>query len=165
MKKNVLNFVFILMGFFLMLGLIWFFSANRANSTSFNSTNGVLTAKESIYDFGNVSMAAGKVFHTFKIKNTGSEQLNITKIYTSCMCTEASFVKGDVRQGAFGMLGMSYIPTINQALAPNEEAQIEVVFDPGAHGPAGLGKIERSVFLEKSTGDKLELKITAEVVP
>jgi len=157
----------IVISILIIAGLAWISSISQKNKTN-NAvqTNGILTAQEQAYNFGNISMAAGKVSHTFKIKNNGPEPLTITKIYTSCMCTEASFIKGNIRQGAFGMLGMGYIPQINQTLASNEEAQIEAVFDPAAHGPAGLGKMERVVYVENSgKNPKFELFISAYVVP
>jgi len=167
MKKyqNVALTIFIII--LILAGFIWFFSLGLQNKDSdLSSTNGVLNSEESFFDFGTISMAAGKVSHTFKIKNTGPESLTITKIYSSCMCTEATFVKGDIKKGPFGMLGHGFIPKISQTLEPNEEAQIEVVFDPAAHGPAGLGKTERVVYLENSRkSGHLELLIKANVAP
>ncbi|KKT83316.1 MAG: hypothetical protein UW81_C0021G0020, partial [Candidatus Giovannonibacteria bacterium GW2011_GWC2_44_9] len=41
----------------------------------------------------------------------------------------------------------------------------EVVFDPAAHGPAGVGRIERAVYLENSASEALQLKFSATVTP
>lgn len=149
--------------------LIWIFgSANggsNENANALSSTKGVLTLEENSFNFGDISMAKGDVNHVFKIKNTGTESFMISKVYTSCMCTEASFIKGNIKKGPFGMQGHSgSIPTINQTLNPGEEAQIEVVFDPAAHGPAGLGLMQRVVYLENSNG-KAEINISANVTP
>lgn len=163
MKAIILTIVITLL---IIAGLAWVSSVSQKNETSSAAqTNGILTAQEQIFDFGTISMAAGKVSHIFKIKNTGTESLTITKIYTSCMCTEATFVKSNIKKGPFGMLGHGFIPGINQTLAVSEEAQIEVVFDPAAHGPAGLGKTERIVYLENTGKNNLELIITANVAP
>ena len=167
MKKyqNIALTIFIII--LILAGLIWFSSLSRQNKDSdLGSTNGVLSSEESFFDFGTISMAAGKIFHTFKIKNVGPEPLTITKIYTSCMCTEATLIKVGVRKGPFGMLSHGSLPKINQTLEPNEEVQIEVVFDPAAHGPAGLGKTQRVVSLENSgKNPKFELSISANVTP
>jgi len=159
--------IFTFIGAIAVIGLIWILqTAGKSNNSGPVSAagNGILSAEESSFDFGNVSMAAGKASHNFTIKNTGSEFLSITKIYTSCMCTEAKLLKNGNVIGPFSMLGMGYNPAVNEILAPNEEAQIQVVFDPAAHGPAGLGHIERAVVIENS-GKTLELSFKADVTP
>ena len=55
-------------------GLVWMARpGTQSNSiASPASSNGTLTVEEANnYDFGAISMAAGKVKHTFKIKNIG----------------------------------------------------------------------------------------------
>ncbi len=167
MKKyqNISLTIFIII--LILAGLIWFSSLSRQDKDSdLSLTNGVLNSEESFFDFGTISMAAGKVSHTFKVKNSGSEPLTITKIHTSCMCTEATFVKSNIKKGPFGMLGHGFLPKISETLNPNEEAEILVRFDPAAHGPAGLGKTERVVYLENSgKSGRLELLISANVAP
>lgn len=138
--------------------------ATQANIS--NSINAVLSSDENSFNFGNVSMAAGNVSHNFKIKNTGSEALAITKIYTSCMCTSAALIKNGKNIGPFGMLGHGFIPGLNETLQPGEEVEVRAIFDPAAHGPAGLGKVYRVVTLENSgRGGKLELSFGANVTP
>lgn len=128
--------------------------------------NGILSAEETAFDFGNVSMANGNVTHVFKVKNIGTDPVVISKIYTSCMCTKANFIKSGENKGPFGMPGHSYVPSLSEVLNPGEEAQVEVIFDPAAHGPAGIGQIERAVSLENSgKGEKLDLSFSANVMP
>lgn len=163
MKAIILTIVIILL---IIAGLVWIYSVSQKNETNNAArTNGILTAQERVFNFGTISMAAGKVSHIFKIKNTGTEFLTITKIYTSCMCTEATFVKSNIKRGPFGMLGHGYTPKNIAALNSNEEAEILVRFDPVAHGPAGLGKTERIVYLENTGKNNLELVITVNVAP
>ena len=112
----------------LIVGSLILISRSKIDSSSpvVQFSNGVISAEETAFDFGTISMAKGKVSHSFKIKNTGSEPLTISKIYTSCMCTEATFIKGDVRKGPVGMAGHGYVPKINEALNVGEEAEILV---------------------------------------
>ncbi len=117
------------------------------------------------YNFGSISMAAGKVTHRYAIRNTGMAPVTIQKMYTSCMCTTAALVKGEKKSAAFGMPGHTPIPTINVPMNPGEEAMVEVIFDPAAHGPAGVGPIERVVTIENSAGPPLELAFAATVTP
>ena len=172
MNKN--NFLPYLAAVVLGGGLL-FFLGNGTGRTSISSETppsnqlnaSTLSASESMFDFGTVSMSAGKVTHAFKIKNTSTTPVTITKIQTSCMCTVASLVTTTSRKGPFGMPGHVAIPKINEIIAPNQEAIIEAVFDPAAHGPAGVGKIRRIVYVEMNGNESnpLELSFEATVTP
>ena len=129
------------------------------------SSAGRLTASEAKFGFGPISMARGKVTHRYPIRNVGTEPLVIRKLYTSCMCTTAALVKNGSTSEAYGMPGHTPIPTINVPINPQEEAFVEVVFDPAAHGPAGVGPIERVVTIENNAGQPLELEFAALVSP
>ena len=125
----------------------------------------VLNIDSNSYDFGTVSMAKGEVTHEFKIKNISNNEIKIGKIYTSCMCTAAWFTKGAKQKGPFGMAGHGYVPPVNELLSPNEEAIVKVVFDPAAHGPAGVGPITRLIYIESNGSMIGELEISANVIP
>ncbi|MEK7124783.1 MAG: DUF1573 domain-containing protein [Patescibacteria group bacterium] len=129
------------------------------------SAVGVLTARETTYDFGTISMAAGKVTHVYTVTNTGTEPVNIGKMYTSCMCTTASVTLQGRTFGPYGMPGHGSVFSVNQVLAPGQEAPVEVIFDPAAHGPAGVGKIQRVVTLENNGGQPIKLYFSAMVTP
>ena len=135
----------------------------RADAASRSA--GRLAAVETKFSFGSISMAGGKVTHRYWIRNDGTEPLLIRKMYTSCMCTTAALVKGGRKFDPYGMPGHGPIPTINVPIAPQEDAIVEVVFDPAAHGPAGIGPIDRIVTIENSAGQPLELAFSANVTP
>jgi len=125
----------------------------------------VLVTNASYFDFGRIPMSGGKVSHSYSIRNSGNAPLTITKIYTSCMCTDATLITRQGEQGPFGMPGHGSIPTLAERLAPGETARVKVVFDPSAHGPAGIGLNERSVTIRNDAGRSLELSFTAMVRP
>lgn len=81
------------------------------------------------------------------------------------MCTTALLAIGEKQFGPFGMPGHMAIPRIDQNIEPNKEATVEVVFDPAAHGPAGVGLIQRLVTLENNAGESVELQFSAVVTP
>jgi len=81
------------------------------------------------------------------------------------MCTTASLIKNNKAFGPYGMQGHGFIPKINEVMNPGEEATVDVVFDPAAHGPAGVGRIERIATIENNAGKPLELGFTATVTP
>lgn len=170
MKK--INFIFGAVIVLVILATVVFIarpSANpAANDVSVAANSGELTTEEASFSFGDISMMAGKVHHSYKIYNNSAEPVMISKIYTSCMCTVAILKKDGQDFGPFGMPGHGAIPTINVQLKPKEQADVYVTFDPAAHGPAGVGRIERAVYLEtlgKSSGAPFELKFNAMVTP
>lgn len=148
-------------------GFIWIAKPNGQSSSAVSTTsNGTLTVEEANnYDFGTISMATGKVSHQFKIKNVGAEAVTINKMYTSCMCTTAELIVNGEQFGPYGMPGHGASPKIDQTINPNEEATVEVVFDPAAHGPAGVGRIQRTVIIENNAGTPVELLFAAVVTP
>lgn len=166
MKEYKLIILSIAITTILITGLIWLSKQNSPASSSTPTVNSVLSAEQTSFDFGTISMAKGNVSVKFKIKNSGPESLTITKIYTSCMCTAATLIKsGEKRLGPFGMLGHGSLPKISEILNNGEEAEMEAVFDPTAHGPAGIGKIERAITVENNTNAPLVLTIRANVTP
>ena len=126
---------------------------------------GGLQARETAFDFGSISMAAGKVTHRFWFRNESESEALIRKIYTSCMCTAATFVKGMKVINSYGMPGHGPLPAVNESLKPGEAAFVDVTFDPAAHGPAGLGPTQRVVTIESDTGRPVELHFAANVTP
>lgn len=126
----------------------------------------VLTSDAPSFDFGRISMAKGKVSHRYSIRNSGATPLTINKIFTSCMCTTATLMTPSAKTlGPFGMPGHGLLASISESLAPGELAQVDVVFDPAAHGPAGVGPTTRAVTVLNDAGLALELRFNAMVTP
>lgn len=147
-------------------GIVWLGRPAKDQTASpVLDSNGILEAEETDFDFGSISMAAGNVRHAFKVKNNSPDQVVIGKMYTSCMCTTAFLGMGDKKFGPYGMPGHGFIPKINETLSPGGEAIVEVVFDPAAHGPAGVGPIRRSITIENNGVESLELMFSAVVTP
>ena len=142
----------------LALGLIWMARINSAAGPESFANSALELVSENNVDFGTISMADGDVFRSYFLKNGGNEPVLITKIWTSCMCTEAVLkTSSGEERGRFGMHGPE---GPNFEVPPGETVEIEAVYDPNAHGPAGVGPIARSIFVEtnSSTNPKLELK-------
>lgn len=125
----------------------------------------MLKANETNFDFGTISMAAGNVSHRYWIRNTGEQPIAVRKMYTSCMCTTATLIKGGRKAATVGMPGHGFMPALNETLAPGEAAMVEVVFDPAAHGPAGIGRTERLVTIQTDLERPLELSFVVNVTP
>ncbi|MEK7512797.1 MAG: DUF1573 domain-containing protein [Patescibacteria group bacterium] len=117
------------------------------------------------YDIGSGSMARGNVSYDFQVMNNGVEPVTIRKMYTSCMCTTARLTTREGTIGPVGMPGHGFVPSINRTIAPGETATVAVTFDPAAHGPAGIGRVDRVVYLERDAGEPVELTFSATVTP
>lgn len=108
-----------------------------------------IEASPMTYDMGTVSMAKGLAPYTVKIENKGDGDLEISKIYTSCMCTNAKIKIDGVESPSFGMVGMGPSnPFWKGKIPAGKSADLEIIFDPNAHGPDAIGPITRSVTLE-----------------
>ncbi len=169
-KKSIISTIAVV---FLLGGLFWLGSvtSSRKPATPIDvagaksESKGPLLADVSSFDFGSISMAKGNVSNMVKVKNIGSAPITVNKIYTSCMCTSASVTMMGKKYGTFGMPGHGGSPSINLMMRPNEEMEVNVTFDPNAHGPAGVGTIERQIFVENSAGDPIVINFKAVVTP
>ena len=137
---------------------------SRLQSTPSDTPGSLAVVGESAYSFGSISMQDGKVSRDFIIENTGENPVRIISMYTSCMCTEALLAVGSRRAGPFGMPGHTPLPPVNVDLEPGERGTVSVVFDPAAHGPAGVGTIARTVTIESDAG-AVTLSFNATVMP
>lgn len=125
-----------------------------------------IEASPMTYDFGDVSMARGNVSYAAKIENKGNGDLEISKIYTSCMCTTAKLKIDGAESPAFGMPGHGGSnPFWKGKIPAGKSADLEIVFDPNAHGPDAVGPITRSITLETNdpARKKLELMFSGNV--
>ena len=175
MNKIVATIVLILV---LALGLLVWFSrlseSNTVSSASVSHAGGSLpdlggerlSAKETIFDFGVISMANGKVGHVFEVSNLTDDDTVLSVVETSCMCTIAFIETASGKSGPFGMPGHGgSFARANQTIGAGQFVNIRVVYDPNAHGPAGIGQIERFIDLTEANGITLRLAIRAMVTP
>lgn len=116
------------------------------------------------YDLGEVPINGGLVTKTYQITNTTDRDMELLKIVTSCMCTSANVATSDGETKYFAMeMGGDKNPLISLKLKKGEVANVNVRFDPAAHGPAGVGPFDRVVSLYFDGGIK-ELTFAGTVV-
>ncbi len=158
----------------LIVGL-FFWKGNKSSSTGNgvlatiqgDATQATITEPIPAYDFGLVSMAKGNVEHDFAITNTTNSDITINQAETSCMCTEVLLRLPDGKEmGPYGMSGhgSNFSRSVGAVIKPGEVITVKVIFDPAAHGPAGIGKIERAVTLSSGRGP-ITMQFRAEVTP
>lgn len=131
-----------------------------------NRSESQLTSPETFYNFGTISMKNGDVSKEFTVTNPTAQDITLNTVLTSCMCTSAFIIEpnGSIK-GPFKMPGMGYVPPANEVIGAGESRTIRVVYDPNAHGPAGVGQINRSITLTDATGGTVQLEIKALVTP
>jgi len=155
------------------LGLfIWGYSTREGTTASVqnivrdNISGGMLVSEEKLHDFGRISMRNGDVSKEFVITNSSDRDIVLSKILTSCMCTLAYIVESNgILKGPFGMAGHGVVPKANEIIKAGENRTIRAVFDPNAHGPAGVGRIDRFISLIDEDGNTLQFEIKATVTP
>lgn len=154
---SIVLFTFVILG-----GGIFFISSSSPAALT-ASANANFTVDTKTYDFGTVALNGAKVTKTYTIKNSGTEDLKITNVKTSCGCTTATVTIDGVKSPAFGMHTESnWVGTAS----PGKTAEITAVFDQAFHGPQGAGEITRVVSF--ATNDpqnpKVELMMSGTVV-
>lgn len=171
MKANLISIVAAVLLLFIGI-FIWGYAGKSATTASVQgaSRNGAasaLTASETFYDFGTISMKKGNVTKEFTITNSSADDVLVPSLVTSCMCTTAYIVRADgSTAGPFGMPGHSgMVPPANELIKAGESRTIRIVYDPNAHGPAGVGQIDRFVTLTDAKGGTLEIEVKALVTP
>ena len=93
------------------------------------------------YDLGTVIY--GEVAeHTFVVKNSGDEPLEILRLSTSCGCTKAAMAKED------------------KVIAPGQSANLLVTFDPAVHkDDSDLGDRKEMPDLEGDVPQNLQVAV------
>lgn len=153
------------------IGFVGFVTWNRSNQIAhpqtgqLDSVPSILKTSEKFFDFKTISMANGLVNHAFTITNSTNTSIDLKSISTSCMCTTAYLETTQGEQGPFGMPGMGYNAPVRDVIKPGESRTIKVVYNPNAHGPAGIGTIDRFVYIEDASGGTLQFEIKAFVTP
>ncbi len=169
MKKKTKNLISWSVGTIFLVGIVALIvvSGNSGGRNPAAYSASVLTTLENNFDFNTISMEDGNVSHRFEVKNEEEEPVVIEKVYTSCMCTTAYITNSSGKKyGGFGMPGHVLSSKTSIEIGPGESATIEAVFDPNAHGPSGVGLIQRSIYLETNSAKspKLEFSFQATVV-
>lgn len=66
--------------------------------------------KESVYNFGKISLKGGKVSHEFSFVNEGGKNLVITNARADCGCTRPEYNDAPVAPGKGGTVKVTFAP-------------------------------------------------------
>ncbi len=118
---NLFKNIFILLVFG--MGSIFFISCNQSTNNKAENKETVssktpnenmgtdaiakISFKENEHDFGEI-VAGETITHAFKFTNTGSADLIISNVLTSCGCTVSEFPKENIKPGESGVIKLTF---------------------------------------------------------
>ncbi|MFQ5493305.1 MAG: DUF1573 domain-containing protein [Candidatus Dojkabacteria bacterium] len=95
----------------------------------------------------------------FTLSNTGSEDLIINGLDTSCMCTRAMVITEAVSSPEVGMNHGEQEEPFEVTVEPGAQATLKVYYDPNAHGEF-QGDITRNVTIKSNDPINSKVKVT-----
>lgn len=158
MKANIVLIVVVIA---ILIGVTFIIFNGGKNSDQKNikeiQSSSTLSSDRVIHDFGEIDIMGGKVITEFTLTNNGHDKIVIIGGTTSCGCTN-----GEIDGIGFGMHEEM---RKNLTIPAGESKILKVIFDPLAHGPSGVGLVQRSVFIKTNsiTAPELEIRIKAMV--
>lgn len=161
-KKFIILIVLVMLGIF--GGAIFISSSSKTETKAvLSKTNGAkISIDHKEKKVGNIGYSKGILYHVFPIKNTGTENLEIANMFSSCMCTK-TFLKVTGKDGpSFGMRGASAPSSWVGVLKPGESGEIIAAFNPAYHGPSGVGEVTRTVSFETNDPDQPYVELSFE---
>ncbi|MDP2683712.1 MAG: DUF1573 domain-containing protein [bacterium] len=126
----------------------------------------IIKLVDSSYDFGEVKLSGGKVSKSFKIKNEGQNPLVFLGLSPSCGCTSAKVVTVGGESPEYQMAGHGGSVEWRGELAPGEEGEIIVSYDPAVH-PELNGDVTRTVDIKTNdpNNPKSTIRIMVKQIP
>ncbi len=100
----------------------------------------VLEIPESEFNFGRTAQHA-TVAHTFWLKSTGDEPVEVVKVVPGCGCAKA--------------------PLKDSLLAPGDSTELTIIFDTRSY----RGQVTKRPYLELADGDRKYVKIYTDLMP
>ncbi len=101
------------------------------------------------HNWGNINIKGGTLQHTFRLYNSGEDNLLLKGGFTSCGCTKIVITLPDgSKSPEFGMTHAATQP-VNWIgiVKPGDNFKVTVDYDPLTHGPNDLGPVERRAYI------------------
>ena len=106
----------------------------------------LITWEKSVYDFGDIEQGE-KVEHTFKFKNTGTEDLLITNVQVTCGCTTPKgWARDPISPGKSGEITIAF----NSLGKFGRQNKVVTVISNAANPDAGQISFAANVIEKKS---------------
>lgn len=124
----------------------------------------IIAISPALADLGDVPKKKVVSFD-FQIKNSGTKDLVIDKLESSCECTTASVINQGVEGPVFGMEGHGDFKNPqgwSTTIAPDKEAILRVYYDPLTHKDL-VGPVTRTVTVFSNDPLDPKVKVTIEL--
>lgn len=156
--KNKSTLITIIAVVVIMAGVtVW--GLSQDDSTTGNKTDSSeaeMSISPSSYDFKDVSQKEGVVSTSFVIENTGTSDLIIDDMLSSCGCTSATLTVDGQEGPRFGMHNNPR--NWSETIAPGGEAELIVYYDPNVHQDF-RGKATREITLFSNDKNNSEKRV------
>lgn len=129
----------------------------ETSASSSESGDAELSISPSSYNFNSVSQKEGVVSTSFTIENTGTSDLVIDDMLSSCGCTSARLVVNGKEGPSFGMHNNP--KNWEETIEPGASAELKVYYDPNVH-PDFRGSATREITLFSNDSKKSETKVS-----
>jgi len=161
-KKFLAIIAFLTLGIIVLAVSITSFSKSDTKAVLSQIQGAKIKVDHTYKTVGDIGYSKGILYHSFPIKNEGTQDLKIANMTTSCMCTKV-FLKTKKGEGPrFGMKGMTAPSSWTEVLKPGEDGEIIAAFDPAYHGPQGLGPVSRIVSFQTNDPDTPYIELSFE---
>jgi hypothetical protein len=123
---------------------------------------GTIEFSETGWDLGEIAMSEGVNTKEITLTNSSANPIRITRMETSCMCTNAQIVHANGKKSSLkGMVGHGGgVASMSETIDANETATLKINYDPNAHGPSATGPITREVIVGTNNPDQSEFTLT-----
>ncbi|PIR88808.1 MAG: hypothetical protein COU09_00310 [Candidatus Harrisonbacteria bacterium CG10_big_fil_rev_8_21_14_0_10_44_23] len=155
MKSNTLTAIVVAV---VLIGGAYFLVNGSSSTGDVAKSASAISLDREIHDFGEIDIYGGLVTTDFTLTNEGSEDVVITAATTSCACTS-----GEIDGALFGM----HDQISGDIVVPAGESKtLKAIYDPLAHGPSGVGLVNRILYLQTNSEvtPTVEARIRALVV-
>ncbi|MCL2597004.1 MAG: DUF1573 domain-containing protein [Paludibacter sp.] len=123
-------------------------NAHSQTNTKNTNDSAVIVFADTIFDFGTIKEADGKVTHVFEFKNDGKSPLVVLDAKASCGCTVPEWTKTPIESGQSGVLEVTYNPakrggvfTKSVTVKSNAVGQVRLLYITGTVEPSVTSKI------------------------
>lgn len=160
--KNKSTIVFLISLAIIVAGVVVYGLAveDKNSDADTDSSDAEMSITPASHNFGKVSQKEGVVNTSFTIENTGSSDLVIDNMVSSCGCTSAALVVDGEEGPKFGMHNNPKNWSVT--IKPDDSAELKVYYDPDVHEDF-RGRATREITLFSNDKNNSEKKVKISV--
>ncbi len=157
MKKSTIIYIILFVIFVVAITMWGLSEGTNDEGTGKISSEAQMNITPASFDFDKVSQAGGVVSTSFKIENTGSSDLIIDDMLSSCSCTSAALKVNGKEGPKFGMHNNPR--NWSETIPPGGTAELIVYYDPDVHKDF-RGRATREITLTSNDKNSTKKSVT-----